>query len=47
MALSQINQDARITYADYLTCDDGQSRELIDGQDYCMTPGVVWTIQVR
>lgn len=38
MALPQIKQDDRFSYADYLTWDDGQRWELIDGQAYCMTP---------
>lgn len=38
MALLQIKQDDRFSYADYLTWDDGQRWELIDGQAYCMTP---------
>lgn len=38
MALPQITHKDHFTYADYLTWDDGQRWELIDGQAYCMTP---------
>ena len=38
MALPQIKQDDRFTYADYMTWDDDQRWELIDGQAFCMTP---------
>ena len=38
MELPQIKTDERFSYADYLTWDDGQRWELIDGQTYCMTP---------
>ena len=38
MALPQIKTDERFSYADYLTWDDDQRWELIDGQAYCMTP---------
>ena len=32
------NKDQKWTYADYLTWDDGQRWELIDGAAYCMSP---------
>lgn len=38
MALPDLKQDDRFSYADYLTWEDGQRWELIDGQAYCMTP---------
>lgn len=38
MVLPQTKQDDHLTYADYLTWDDDQRWELIDGQAYCMTP---------
>ena len=38
MALPQKQIDKKHTYADYLTWDDGQRWELIDGEAYCMSP---------
>lgn len=38
MVLPNLKLDDRFSYADYLTWDDGQRWELIDGQAYCMTP---------
>ncbi|NJD37128.1 MAG: Uma2 family endonuclease [Geobacter sp.] len=32
------NTDQKYTYADYLTWDDGQRWELINGEAYCMSP---------
>lgn len=38
MPLPQKKTDRNYTYADYLTWDDGQRWELIDGEAYCMSP---------
>lgn len=38
MAVPRIKEDDRFSYADYLTWDDGQRWELIDGVAFCMTP---------
>lgn len=38
MALPKFKEDDRFTYADYLTWDDDQRWELIDGVAYCMSP---------
>lgn len=37
MAIPDLKQDDRFSYADYLTWDDDKRWELIDGQAYCMT----------
>jgi Uma2 family endonuclease len=39
MALPKFKEEDRFTYADYLTWDDEQRCELIDGVAYCMSPG--------
>jgi len=39
MALPKFKEDDRFTYADYLTWDDDQRWELIDGEAFCMSPG--------
>lgn len=39
MALSKFKTEGRFTYADYLTWDDDQRWELIDGEAFCMSPG--------
>jgi Uma2 family endonuclease len=39
MALPKLKGEDRFTYADYLTWDDGQRWELIDGVAFCMSPG--------
>jgi len=39
MALSKLKNEGSFTYADYLTWDDGQRWELIDGEAFCMSPG--------
>ena len=39
MALSKFKEEDRFTYADYLTWDDDQRWELIDGEAFCMSPG--------
>jgi Uma2 family endonuclease len=39
MALPNFKADDRFTYADYLTWDDDQRWELIDGEAFCMSPG--------
>ncbi len=39
MALPKFKAEDRFTYADYLTWDDGQRWELIDGVAFCMSPG--------
>lgn len=38
MAIPDLKQDDRFSYADYLTWDDDKRWELIDGQAYCMPP---------
>ena len=38
MVLPKLKPDDRFSYADYLTWDDGQRWELINGQACCMTP---------
>jgi len=38
MALPKFKEDDRFTYADYLTWDDDQRWELIDGEAFCMSP---------
>jgi Uma2 family endonuclease len=39
MALPKFKEEDRFTYADYLTWDDDQRWELIDGEAFCMSPG--------
>ncbi len=39
MALPKFKEEDRFTYADYLTWDDDQRWELIDGEASCMSPG--------
>ncbi|HIJ94668.1 MAG TPA: Uma2 family endonuclease [Desulfuromonadales bacterium] len=39
MALPKLKDDDRFTYVDYLTWDDDQRWELIDGEVFCMSPG--------
>jgi len=39
MALPEFKVEDRFTYADYLTWDDNQRWELIDGEAFCMSPG--------
>lgn len=39
MALPDFKEHDRFTYADYLTWDDEQRWELIDGEAFCMSPG--------
>jgi Uma2 family endonuclease len=39
MALSKLKNEGSFTYADYLTWDDGQRWELIDGEVFCLSPG--------
>jgi Uma2 family endonuclease len=39
MALPGFKEEDRFTYADYLTWDDDQRWELIDGEAFCMSPG--------
>ena len=39
MALPNFKEHDRFTYADYLTWDDDQRWELIDGEAFCMSPG--------
>lgn len=39
MALPRYKQEELYTYADYLTWDDDQRWELIDGEAFCMSPG--------
>jgi Uma2 family endonuclease len=38
MGNTVVKPDQKWTYADYLTWDDGQRWELIDGAAYCMSP---------
>lgn len=38
MAVPRTKEDDRFNYSAYLTWDDGQRWELIDGVAYCMTP---------
>lgn len=38
MAFSLRKEEYQYTYADYLTWDDGQRWEIIDGVPYCMSP---------
>ena len=38
MPLPQKKSDQKYSYADYLTWDDGQRWELIEGEAYCMSP---------
>lgn len=38
MAIPKPKENDRFSYADYLTWDDGQRWELIEGEAYCMTP---------
>ena len=39
MPLPKFKEEDRFTYADYLTWDDDQRWELIDGEAFCMSPG--------
>ena len=39
MTLPQFKDEDRFTYADYLTWEDDQRWELIDGEAFCMSPG--------
>jgi Uma2 family endonuclease len=39
MALPKFKEEDRFTYADYLTWQDDQRWELIDGEAFCMSPG--------
>jgi len=39
MSLPIFKEEDRFTYADYLTWDDEQRWELIDGAAFCMSPG--------
>jgi Uma2 family endonuclease len=39
MPLPKFRDEDRFTYADYLTWDDEQQWELIDGVAFCMSPG--------
>ena len=39
MAIPKFKLEERFTYADYLTWDDDQRWELIDGSAFCMSPG--------
>jgi Uma2 family endonuclease len=39
MTLPNFKEYDRFTYADYLTWDDDQRWELIDGEAFCMSPG--------
>ncbi len=39
MTMPKFNEEDRFTYADYLTWDDDQRWELIDGEAFCMSPG--------
>lgn len=39
MVLPKFKEEDRFTYADYLTWDDDQRWELIDGEAFCMSPG--------
>jgi Uma2 family endonuclease len=39
MSLPKFTEEDRFTYADYLTWDDEQRWELIDGEAFCMSPG--------
>ncbi len=39
MTLPNFKEHDRFTYADYLTWDDDQRWELIDGEAFCMSPG--------
>lgn len=39
MPMPKIMEEVRFTYADYLTWDDDQRWELIDGEAFCMSPG--------
>lgn len=39
MSLPNFKEHDRFTYADYLTWDDDQRWELIDGEAFCMSPG--------
>ena len=39
MALPKFKEEDRFTYADYLTWDDDQRWEIIDGEAFCMSPG--------
>jgi len=38
MVLPKFKEEDRFTYADYLTWDDDQRWELIDGEAFCMSP---------
>jgi Uma2 family endonuclease len=38
MSLPRFKEEERFTYADYLTWDDAQRWELIDGEVFCMSP---------
>jgi len=39
MSLPNFKEEDHFTYADYLTWDDNQRWELIDGEAFCMSPG--------
>jgi len=39
MTLPKFREEDRFTYADYLTWDDDQRWELLDGEAFCMSPG--------
>jgi Uma2 family endonuclease len=39
MSLPKFEEEDSFTYADYLTWDDEQRWELIDGEAFCMSPG--------